>query len=111
MIAPWWNNGAVVRKLFGNGHIPQCWAPLMNAFNQEHLTPYLNFHRPCFFPEIRTNRKGKERKVYCYETMMTHYEMLKTLPNVEHHLKPGSTIEILEATAHQLSDKQAVDLL
>ncbi|MDA0738940.1 MAG: transposase family protein [Nitrospirae bacterium] len=104
-------NGAVVRKLFGHGHIPQCWAPLMNAFNQEHLTPSLNFHRPCFFPEIRTDRKGKERKVYRYETMRTPYEKLKTLSNAEHHLKPGSTFEILDATAHQLSDNQAADLL
>ena len=56
-------NGAVVRKLFGHGHIPQRWAPLMNTFNQKHLTPYLNFHRPCFFPEIQTDPKGKERKV------------------------------------------------
>jgi hypothetical protein len=69
-------NDAVVRKLFGHGHIPQCWAPLMNASNQEHLTSYLNFHRPCFFPEIRTDRMGKERKVYRYETMMTPYENL-----------------------------------
>ncbi len=35
-------NGAVVRKLFGYGHIPQRWVPLINTFNQEHLNPYLN---------------------------------------------------------------------
>lgn len=64
-------NGAVVRKLFGQGHLPQRWAPLMNTFNQKHLTPYLNFHRPCFFPEIQTDPKGKARTVYRYETMMT----------------------------------------
>jgi len=73
-------NGAVVRKLFGHAHIPQRWASLINVFNQEHLNPYLNFHRPCFFPEIRTDPKGKERKVYRYEMMMTPYEKLQTLP-------------------------------
>ncbi|MDA1303637.1 MAG: transposase family protein [Nitrospirae bacterium] len=104
-------NGAVVRKLFGHGHIPQCWAPLMNAFNQEHLTPSLNFHRPCFFPEIRTDRKGTERKVYHYETMRTPYEKLKALPKAEDYLKPGITFEILDATAHRLSDNQAAALL
>jgi len=41
-------NGAVVRKLFGHTHIPQRWAPLINNFNQQYLTPYINFHRPCF---------------------------------------------------------------
>ena len=56
-------NGAVVRKLYGHAHIPQRWASLINVFNQEHLNPYVNFHRPCFFPEIRTDPKGKERKI------------------------------------------------
>ena len=104
-------NGAVVRKLFGYGHIPQRWAPLINAFNQEHLNPYLNFHRPCFFPEIRTDQKGKQRKVYRYETMMTPYDKLKSLPQAEAQLKPGVTFEILDATAHQISDNQAADRL
>jgi transposase InsO family protein len=104
-------NGAVVRKLFGHAHIPQRWASLINAFNQEHLTPYLNFHRPCFFPETRTDPKGKERKVYHYETMMTPYEKLKALPKAEDYLKPGITFEILDATAHRLSDNQAAALL
>ncbi|MEX0830775.1 MAG: integrase [Nitrospirales bacterium] len=104
-------NGAVVRKLFGHAHIPQRWASLINVFNQEHLTPYLNFHRPCFFPEIRTDPKGKERKVYHYETMMTPDEKLKALPKAKDHLKPGITFEILEATAHRLSDNHVADLL
>lgn len=104
-------NGAVVRKLFGHTHIPQRWASLINVFNQEHLTPYLNFHRPCFFPETRTDPKGKERKVYHYEMMMTPYEKLKALPKAEDHLKPGITFEILDATAHRLSDNQAAALL
>ena len=56
-------NAAVVRKQFGYSHIPQRWAALINDFNREHLNPYLDFHRPCFFPETRTDAKGKERKV------------------------------------------------
>ncbi len=44
-------NGAVVRKLFGYEHIPQRWAPQINAFNHEYLNPYLNYHRPCFFQQ------------------------------------------------------------
>ena len=104
-------NGAVVRKLFGHAHIPQRWAPLINAFNQEHLNPYVNFHRPCFFPEIRTDQKGKERKVYRYAMMMTPYEKFKELPQAENYLKPEVTFEILNATAQQLSDNQAADLL
>jgi len=104
-------NGAVVRKIFGHAHIPQRWASLINTFNQEHLNPYANFHRPCFFPETQTDSKGKERKFYRYATMTTPYEKLKSLPQAEAHLKPGITFEILDATAHQLSDNQAADLL
>jgi hypothetical protein len=104
-------NGAVVRKLFGHAHIPQRWAPLINAFNQEHLNPYLNFHRPCFFPEIRTEANGKVRKIYRYERMMTPYDKLKSLPRAKHDLKPTVTFEILDVIAHQLSDTQAADRL
>ena len=44
-------NAAVVRKILGYCHIPQKFAPQVNHFNQEHLVPYVNYHRPCFFPE------------------------------------------------------------
>jgi transposase len=40
-------NGHIVRKIFGHAHIPQHWAPLLNEFNQKHLNPYINYHRPC----------------------------------------------------------------
>jgi len=104
-------NGAVVRKLFGYGHIPQHWAPLINDFNQQYLNPYLNFHRPCFFPETRTDDKGKQRKIYRYENMMTPYDKLKSLPNAKDYLKPGVSFEILDKLAHQISDNQAADQL
>ena len=104
-------NGAVVRKLFGHAHIPQRWAPLINVFNQEHLNPYINFHRPCFFPESRTDQKGKVRKIYRYERMMTPYEKLKSLPRATRYLKPTVTFEILDVVAHQFSDNQAADRL
>ncbi len=104
-------NGAVVRKLFGHTHIPQRWAPLINDFNQQYLNPYLNFHRPCFFPETRTDDKGKQGKIYRYENMMTPYDKLKSLPDAKDYLKPGVSFEILDKVAHQISDNQAADQL
>jgi len=104
-------NGAVVRKLFGYTHIAQRWAPLINDFNQHHLNPYINFHRPCFFPETRTDAKGKQRKVYLYENMMTPYDKLKSLPEAADYLKPGMSFEILDARAFQINDNQAADRL
>jgi transposase InsO family protein len=104
-------NGAVVRKLFGYGHIPQRWAPLINDFNQQYLNPYLNFHRPCFFPQTRTDDKGKQHKIYRYENMMTPYDKLKSLPRAKDYLKPCVNFEILDRLAHQISDNQAADQL
>jgi len=57
------------------------------------------------------DQKGKERKIYRYETMMTPYDKLKSLPRATTHLKPAVTFEILDAIAHQLSDNQAADRL
>ncbi len=104
-------NGAVVRKLFGHTHIPQFWAPLINDFNQQYLNPYINFHRPCFFPETLTDCKGKQRKVYRYENMMTPYDKLKSLPDAKDYLKPDTSFEILDRIAHQISDNTAADQL
>lgn len=97
-------NGAVIRKLFGHGHIPQRWAPRINDFNQQHLNPYLNFHRPCFFPETRIDDQGKQRKIY-------PYDKLKSLPHAKDYLKPGVSFEILDRIAYKMSDNQAADQL
>ena len=104
-------NGSVVRKQFGYSHIQQQWAPLINEFNQEYLNPYINYHRPCFYPETRVDEKGKERKIYTYKNMMTPYDKLSSLPNAAKYLKPGVTFEILNKIAHKVSDNQAADQL
>lgn len=104
-------NASVVRKLFGYTHIPQRWASLINDFNQTHLNPYINFHRPCFFPEIQTDKKGKQHKIYRYENMMTPYDKLKSLPEAKTYLKSAISFEILDKLAYQVSDNQAADQL
>lgn len=104
-------NGAVVRKLFGYDHIPQHWAGLINDFNQQYLNPYINYHRPCFFPDIHIDHKGKQRKTYPYKNMMTPYDKFKSLPNAKDYLKPGLSFEILSQLALKISDNQAADNL
>ena len=100
-------NGAVVRKHLGYAHIPQQCAEQVNAFCTHHLNPYVNFHRPCFFPETITDAKGKERKRYHYRDMKTPYEKLKSLPDVRQYLKLGITVEQLDAQAARMSDTEA----
>jgi hypothetical protein len=64
-------NASVVRKILGYHHIPQEYACLVNDFNQNYLNPHINYHRPCFFPEVITDKKGKQQKKYAYKNMMT----------------------------------------
>jgi len=100
-------NGAVVRKHLGYAHIPQYCASLVNAFCADFLNPYVNYHRPCFFPETITDAKGKERKRYRYEDMKTPYEKLKSLSKASKHLKPGITFKQLDVQAAKMSDNDA----
>ena len=104
-------NGAIVRKMLGYAHIPQHHAAEVNEFNKQYLTPYINFHRPCFFPEVITDAKGKERKKYHYENMMTPYEKLKSLPDWEQYLKEGTPPHALESKAESMSDNEAAEQL
>jgi hypothetical protein len=104
-------NASIVRKQFGYQHIPQKFANKLNEFNFKFLYPYINFHRPCFFPEVITDEKGKEKKKYEYKNMMTPYEKLKSLPNVKNYLKKGISFEILDKQATELTDNACADLL
>lgn len=104
-------NGAVVRKHLGYAHIPQRFARQVNAFCAETLNPYLNFHRPCFFAVEETDAKGKIRRRYPQDQIMTPFEKLKSLPHAAVHLKPGHTLQHLEKIARQMSDNQAAQRL
>jgi len=104
-------NAAVVRKILGYCHIPQKFAPQVNRFHQDYLVPYVNYHRPCFFPETFTDAKGKQRKRYRYERMMTPYDKLKSLPNADQFLKPGLSFQSLDDIAYAISDNEAAQRL
>jgi transposase InsO family protein len=104
-------NGAVVRKHLGYAHIPQRCASEINAFCNDALNPYLNFHRPCLFPETVTDAKGKTRKRYPLRLVMTPFEKLKSMPKAASFLKPGITLKALERIAHLMSDNQAAEYL
>jgi len=104
-------NGSVIRKLFGYAHIPQHWASLINEFNRNTLFLYINYHRPCYFPKLITDSKGKDKKIYPYEGMMTPYDKLKSIENAKNYLKPDITFEILDKIALSQNDDQAAEQL
>ena len=104
-------NGSIIRKHLGYSHIQQHLAPLVNQFHQDYLNPYINYHRPCFFPVTKTNTKGKLIKTYPYEAMMTPYDKFKSLAKPNQYLKPGITMNQLDTMAFLINDNDAAKKL
>ena len=102
-------NASVVRKTFGYSHIEQHWADELNVFNRDYLNPSLNYHRPCYFPTTITDDKGKQRKKYYYDNIMTPYEKLKSLNEAESFLKENLTFNQLDKVANRISDNEFAD--
>jgi hypothetical protein len=97
-------NGSVIRKLYGHSHMPAAWAPAINEFNRLFVNVYLNYHRPCGFAALKTDKRGKEKKTYTH--WMTPYEKFASLDKPEQYLKPGVMFEQLAAIAGVKSDNE-----
>jgi hypothetical protein len=99
-------NGAAIRKNLGYAYIPQACADALNQYNRDFLNPYINFHRPCFFSVSVIDHRGKIKKTYPYQEVMTPYEKLKSLPTAASSLQPGITMKKLDDIANQMSDNE-----
>ena len=99
-------NGSVVRKQLGYVHIPQVYASAINQYHRDFLNVYVNFHRPCFFAVSVVDHRGKVKKTYPYQEVMTPYEKLKSLSGVQSYLRPGVTLEKLDDIAYEMSDNE-----
>jgi hypothetical protein len=98
-------NGAIIRKHMGHSYIQKKNARNINKFFRENMDEYLNYHRPCGFATDYEDSKGKIKKKY--ETYMTPYEKLISLPNFEQYLKPKVSKEILENISRKESDNES----
>ena len=98
-------NGAVIRKHMGYEHIESRHAEVIEAFYERHFNPYLNFHRPCGVPEVVTNTKGKQRRIYRWYA--TPWEILRQTPDLARYLRPDMTRTELERQASAESDTEA----
>jgi transposase InsO family protein len=98
-------NGAVIRKHMGYGHIESQHAEAIEAFYERYFNPYLNFHRPCGVPEVVTNTKGKQRRVYPWYA--TVWEILRQTPDMTRYLQSDMTRAELERQASAESDTEA----
>ena len=99
-------NGSVVRKQLGYVHIPQACAAAINRYHRDFLNVYINFHRPCFFSVSVIDPRGKVKRAYPYQEVMTPYEKLKSLPEAQSYLQPGVSMEKLDDIANQMSDNE-----
>ena len=97
-------NNAIIRKEMGYGFIQKAAFKLIDNYYNEYFNVYLNYHRPCAFVTVVTDKRGKECKIYKTADYTTPYEKLKSLPNAEQYLKPGITFAKLDEIAYSESD-------
>lgn len=102
-------NGSVIRKNMGWEHINQSMCDPINDYYKMYFNPYLNFHRPCAFPTIQIDQKGKKTKAYNHYEIP--YERLKSLPNAKKFLTPWTTFEALDAIAYSHSDNEFATIM
>jgi len=102
-------NGSIIRKHMGHWHIPQSEATKIQSFYNETFNHYLNFHRPCGFATETVDERGKIKKKY--ETYLTPFEKLQSLPKPEQFLKNGVTMESLKKVEQQRSDIECAKLM
>jgi hypothetical protein len=100
-------NAAVVRKEMGHWHIRGIYAPRINVFYRDHLIPYLNFYRPCYFPKRTTANNGKVTVHYPRKKCMTPYRKLQSLKNWQQYLRPGITVSDLDRQFRKKTPLQA----
>jgi len=58
---------------------------------------------------VTIDDKGKVKKKYPYEKIKTPYEKLRSIPRVETYLRPGITLDKLDAIANQMSDNESAE--
>jgi len=102
-------NGSVIRKNMGWEHINQSMCNEINNYYENFFNLYLNYHRPCGYPTVKIDTKGKKKKVY--DNYQVPYEFLKSLPNAEKYLKPGITFDKLDIIAYLMSDNDFAGIM
>ena len=106
-------NGAVVRKLFGYGHVRSATRLASTPSAASSLNPFLNFHRPCLFATDKPDPKkpGRIKRVYRAQDAMTPLDKLASLPEPAKYLREGVALKDLHELATALTDVQAAEEL
>lgn len=102
-------NGAVIRKNMGWQHINQNLTDKVNNYYRNYFNYYLNFHRPCAYPSIMVDEKGRKKRTY--PTYQIPYEALKSIVGAKNFLKSHISFEKLDIIAYQYSDNEFAQIL
>jgi hypothetical protein len=102
-------NGAVIRKNMGWQHINHNLVDKVNDYYRNFFNPYLNFHRPCGFPTITIDEKGRKKRMY--HNYLTPYDALKRIVGGHKFLKGNISFEKLDKIAYQYSDNEFAEIL
>jgi hypothetical protein len=100
-------NGAIIRKHMGYGHIASEHADRIQRFYAAYLNPYLNYHRPCGFAQVKLDERGRRQRRYRHQDYATPYEKFHSLLQAYRYLKEGIRWETLDGFAYALSDTEA----
>lgn len=104
-------NGSVIRKWIGYTFLAKEFAEQLNNFYFGVFHEYINYHRPCAFPKIVTDKKGRQRKTYPQSNYMTPFEKLQLLQQNNNYLKPCVKLEQLNNIAMKYSDNEMAKLV
>ena len=102
-------NGSVIRKNMGWQHINQNLSDRVNKYYKNFFNPYLNFHRPCGFPTIEVDDKGRKKRIY--HSYLPPYEALKGITEGHKFLKPNISFEKLDKIAYRYSDNEFAEIV
>ncbi|MHB8362572.1 MAG: integrase [Patescibacteria group bacterium] len=94
----------IIRKHMGHIHIPKMYAGSVNTFYLNMFNEYLNYHRPCGYPTVKVDNKGKITKEY--KEYMTPYQRLKNIDKKGKYLKDGITYAILDKIEMRMSHNE-----
>jgi len=102
-------NGSVIRKNMGWEHVSRSMTNEINGYYKKWFNPYLNYHRPCGFPTITVDSKGRKKKVY--KIYKVPYDALKQIPNEDKYLKTNISFKELDIIALSHSDNEFASLM
>jgi len=87
----------------------RCMLPALQELIDQYPFIIFNFHRPCGYPNIIVDEKGRKKRLY--HTYQTPYEALKNIKEGEKFLKPNLSFEKLDKIAYKYSDNEFAQIL